>query len=111
MKIPRTMAKGNRFLGFAKWVATPPNTEASVSVTTSRSRITYMAPQPVSIQNLMVLAALTVVNSQRHVLTKIRFKNFSKNPTSLPKGMLACLETNLPDSMVHLGQAKIIQPR
>lgn len=50
----------------AKCIAIPPSTEAFVSVTTSRAKLTYMVPHLSSMRNQIVQSATWIINTATH---------------------------------------------
>lgn len=79
----------------AKCVVLPPSTEASVSAPPSNVRLIYMAPHQIAVQNRIVLLASGILNALPYVPTKVHVANASE-PTTLPKGILIGIRTDLP---------------
>lgn len=90
----------------AKCPASQPNTEVSVYVRKSSTRLIFMEPHPTSMRNQMFLPASGMLNALPHTLKSIRGANF----TELDKctGMhVSRVGVDLPDVTVHLDKAAI----
>lgn len=94
-----------------KCVSILPNTEASVSVMTSRDGPLYIAPHPNSMRDEMVLQAPGVVNAVLHIPTKMCMVISSKIPTTRLKRILAGVMPNLPKEIVHSAQTATISSK
>lgn len=99
---------GTPLFRLVKCVTIEPNTQASVSVTTSCTRLIYTAPHLNMMQNQLYLPASRVVNALSYVPLKISFSNFAEEPRALPKRILIGIRTAVPGIIVHLNQAATI---
>lgn len=92
----------------AKGVAILPNIEASVSVTISSAERFYIAPHASLMQIRVVLPSPVIVKALPHIPRKLHVENFSKKRTTLPKGVLTSIRTDILLVIFHLDQAATI---
>lgn len=91
------------------WI--PSNAEASASVINSCEERIYMVSHPAPTWNLIVLPVQGILYAPSGVLMKICLANFSKKLTTLLKGMLFGVGTNILGPFSRLQQAAAIFAR
>lgn len=98
-------------LRVAKGVTISPSAGSSISVTTSSTGHTYMAPHQNWMRNRMVPTTSGNVRLLSHVPKLVQMSDFVKTPTTLPKSMLVRVVTDSSDINVHLDQGAMNLPK